>query len=166
MLRKRIRAQLYPVPGFDGLFVSKDGHAAARSKIYLDFRTGEYAIQYIKQRISKKGYKVITFNRNNYFLHRMMLLTFKPNPKNKPFTNHKDGIRTNNRIENLEWSTQSENELHKIYVLNKDSQLKKRKVAIFLNGIEFKQARSVSEAARLINGNQSNISQCCLGNRQ
>lgn len=43
---------------------------------------------------------------------RIVALLFIPNPKNLPHVNHKDGVRHNNDIKNLEWSTISENNKH------------------------------------------------------
>lgn len=42
----------------------------------------------------------------------MVALTFIPNPNNLPVINHIDGNKQNNRVDNLEWCTHSENDLH------------------------------------------------------
>lgn len=61
------------------------------------------------------GYTTVDFSGvGSFSAHRLIAQTFLPNPENKPEVNHKDGVKANNDVCNLEWVTPTENMRHAI----------------------------------------------------
>lgn len=63
------------------------------------------------------GYKSVSVYGKLFYIHRLVAKYFLDNPENKKEVNHKDGVRSNNNLSNLEWCTTSENLIHKFRVL-------------------------------------------------
>ncbi|HBE6984822.1 TPA: NUMOD4 motif-containing HNH endonuclease [Staphylococcus aureus] len=105
------------IPHFEGYYqVSILGNVKSvnRTVKYKDGRVYEYPSKYLKQREDPNGYLQVGFNVNGnkstHRTHRLVAETFLGKPKGKLMSvNHIDGIKSNNKLENLEWVTYSEN---------------------------------------------------------
>ena len=68
--------------------------------------------------------------KTDHYIHRLIALHFIPNPENKPCVDHINRIRTDNRIENLRWETNAENNQNKS--IHKNNKLKEQHISIHL----------------------------------
>jgi hypothetical protein len=68
--------------------------------------------KFLKASVHHTGYTRICVDKKNRFIHRLVAEAFIPNPNNLPMVNHINEIKSDNRVENLEWCNNRHNITH------------------------------------------------------
>lgn len=143
-------------------------------------RCGTYTrkLKLLKPIPTRTGYTQVNLTYDNDEIgrcrnvHRLVAEAFIPNPEKKTQVNHKDGIKTNNCVDNLEWVTPSENGLHSYRVLGNETWTKglfggdhptaKPVLQLSLSGEKINRWDCISDAVRA-GYEGSCITRCCRG---
>ena len=148
------------VVGYEGLYlVSESGEIK-----------GVKSNKILKTYPTYNGYPRVKLYKNargkTLMVHRIVAETFLPNPNKKPQVNHINGIKTDNNVLNLEWATQTENLKHAVKnnLLDPSKAWKSHQRKVIqksLDGNVLKVWNSITEAAKCLNVQISNIHHCC-----
>ncbi len=163
------------IKGYEGLYqVSNLGRVKSLKRLANDRNGFRNVSEKIKNlRTNNRGYSIINLSKNGerktYKVHRLVAQAFIPNLSNKPQLNHKDGNKQNNRVNNLEWCTISENQKHAYNknlrnVQKRGNNGNSKPVNQYdLNGNFIKRWDCITDACEMLNIQQSGISSCCIG---
>ena len=149
------------VDGYEGLYlVSTYGRVLSAprngTKKEWHFLAPHYVQGYIQYELSKDNQS------KEYKAHRLVAQAFLPNPEKKREVNHIDGDKHNNHLDNLEWATTSENQLHARYTLSKGIKAVKQ---LSKDGKLIKVWRSIKDASTLLGIDAPSISNASRGKR-
>ena len=108
-------------------------------------------------KVNENGYIRVYIYNKTYALHRLIALAFIDNPENKEQVNHIDGNKINNSVNNLEWVTNKENQIHK-YQTGLGNNFTRKIGQYTLDNIFIKEHTSIASASKEINISKSCIS--------
>ena len=142
------------IKGYEGLYQVSD---CGRVKSLISNKI-------LKQVVNKStGYSQITLHKNGevktFSVHRLVALAFIPNPDNLPQINHKNEIKTDNVVENLEFCDATYN----CNYGTKNDNIRKKTKQYTLDGKCVRSWKSLTEIQQTLGFKKSNLSNCCNG---
>ena len=148
------------IPGTDGYY-SASSLGRIRSESVTEMRGGRpyrRRGRILRQSPHSGGYLTVGGGSNlpSRFVHRLVAMAFYPDGDFSLEVNHKDGGKKNNRPDNLEWATRSENQMHSFRVLG---QQQVNKIAVTLRRSGFARSfDSITDAANFCGARVSSVS--------
>ena len=145
----------HAITGHPGYQVSNDGQVR-------NSRTGRV----LKTRLFPNGYVAVNLGKGpTYLVHRLVASTFVGNQEGKPQVNHKNGVRSDYRAENLEWVTCSENHRHSYRELMRKPHALTRAAELFKDGVK-QTFSSGSAAAKYLGVRAGSIASAAINNHK
>lgn len=149
-----IDARWLPIDGFEGYYeVSPDGGVRSLSRVTAYGRrlTGRV----LKNMINAHGYLSVNLyadgKRQTKEVHRIVAEAFLPRVEGRPYVNHKDGVKANAALCNLEWCTQKENMKHSRDVLGRKAGRPRTPLIAYRDGEELRFSGWVEAASHGFN---------------
>jgi hypothetical protein len=165
MIQKVKIKEIKPIPGFNNLY-----YADKKGNIYSENGKYDKSLKVLKKGKNLYGYEIVTlcFNKKRFTktVHRLIMITF--NGESDLVVNHKNGNKSDNDINNLEYVTRKENSRHaidnKLFIPNTigiAESKRKKVIRICLVSNEITEYISAHDAAKKTGFNRGNISTGC-----
>lgn len=159
------------IEGFNRYEVSNLGRVRSLNVTYTNSTGVQRSIigRILKYGYYKDGYSKVILSQKSILktlkVHRLVAKAFIPNLENKPYVNHINGIKTDNRVQNLEWVTPKENSQHffssDLYVCNNNGEkngMSKMKKEDIIKIREMRKTMSIKYVAYFFNISHSQVS--------
>lgn len=152
------------IKGYEGLYqVSNTGRVKRIGKYKNQFNAEWESNRCLKMGKDKDGYNLVHLSKNGTVkckkVHRLVAEAFIKNPKNYEMINHKNEIKDDNRVENLEWCDVTYNNNYKSARTRKYKKVE----MLSLDGKILKEYESILKASIENNLDKSHIVKCCKG---